>query len=319
MMRTVVFVLAFGALAASLATSGCQSCPDGNAGGSLYCHAASCATGESVCGGACSDLQSDRDNCGACGKACGDGMSCYGGQCAESCTGTETRCGGTCTDTTSDPTNCGQCGMACPQTQTCNASTCSCPVGDLVCGGLCTNPLKDNTHCGATADCLGANAGKVCGANEACSGGQCLSTRFYRGSLPQSMGRWTYGGVLGLTGANTDCNTHFPGTEVCTYAKLTSAAAKGELVNAADYNGVAVTQWWMDNAAALGNERCNFAEQEAIPWSYQTAHFGHVSHYVTLTPATGAISAELTGTIAGGTGLCSQTRFVACCSINTAP
>lgn len=319
MVRTLLFVTALGALGAATATSGCESCPDGNAGGSLYCHAAECSADETVCAGACSNLQTDRDNCGECGKVCGDGMSCSQGACVEACSGTETRCGGTCTDTAADPANCGQCGVTCSTSQVCNGGVCGCAAGAVVCAGLCTDPMTDKDHCGATADCLGTNTGTKCGANEACSGGQCLSTRVYRGSLPQSTGRWMYGGLIGLDGANAECNTHFAGSKVCSADKLMMAQAKGELVNAADYNGVAVTDWWIDDPLASPDARCNATEAENVPWSYATAHKGHYSKYVTLTPATGTITPVMTGDLTARTGLCAQSRFVACCSINTAP
>ncbi|MCX5744281.1 MAG: hypothetical protein NT062_17465 [Proteobacteria bacterium] len=317
-MRIFVLVIA-GVIGGGLATSGCESCPDGASGGSLYCHAETCRAEETTCAGICADLQNDRDNCGACGTSCGDGMSCSQGQCSESCAGTETRCNGTCTDTTSDPTNCGTCGTTCSASQTCNNGTCGCPTGDLVCGGLCTDPATDEQHCGATSDCLGNNAGTICSANQACSGGACVSTLFYRGSLPASTGRWTYGGVLGLDGANADCNLHFAGSQVCSADKLALAQAKNELINATDYNNVAVTDWWIDDPTATPDARCNFVSQENLPWTYQTAHLGHYSKFVSLTPATGVITPVQTGNIAASTGLCSQTRFVACCSIATAP
>jgi hypothetical protein len=39
-----------------------------------------CAEGLTYCGGACVDLQSDPNNCGACGASCaGGGGTCVGG------------------------------------------------------------------------------------------------------------------------------------------------------------------------------------------------------------------------------------------------
>jgi hypothetical protein len=40
-----------------------------------------CNPGEAVCGDACVDLQSDPDNCGGCGKACGPDDTCEAGTC----------------------------------------------------------------------------------------------------------------------------------------------------------------------------------------------------------------------------------------------
>ncbi|MBX3212557.1 MAG: hypothetical protein KF850_11025 [Labilithrix sp.] len=42
-----------------------------------------CSAGETACGtgSECANLQTDRDNCGACGKSCGGGLACGGGKC----------------------------------------------------------------------------------------------------------------------------------------------------------------------------------------------------------------------------------------------
>lgn len=305
----------------TLINLGCQSCPDGNAENSLFCHGASCSAEETVCGGACSNLQSDRDNCGACGTACGDGLVCSFGACVEGCEGGLVSCGGSCVDQSSDEANCGGCGNAeslfvCAPGETCTDGVCGCGAGELVCAGTCTNPQTDNAHCGATGDCLGANAGETCGSNQACLNGDCVSTLIYRGSLPATTGRWNYQNVLGMTGANNECAARWPGSAVCTYEKLLAASTKAtpETINAADFNAVAVTSWWVDDAAALGTQRCQ-SNADGIPWSYGTADQGHVGKFVTLTPATGAITALQTGTLPS----CNGTRNVACCSILTAP
>ena len=38
-----------------------------------------CAAGLTACGMACRDLQTDRLNCGACGRACAAGEACTAG------------------------------------------------------------------------------------------------------------------------------------------------------------------------------------------------------------------------------------------------
>lgn len=316
-MRHLVFgLLLFGVFV----SHGCQSCPDGNADNSLYCHA-TCATGETVCGGACSNLMADRDNCGACGTQCGDGLVCSAGACVEGCAAGLVNCAGSCVDTATDKANCGGCSAddsvhLCAADETCNNGTCGCGPDDIVCNGVCTNPDTSQMYCGASGSCTGANAGEMCDGNEACLNGQCVSKLIYRGSLPATTGRWTYMGMLGLNGANADCAAHWPGSAVCTYDKLLAASTKTipETTNATDYNNVPVTEWWVDDAAALGTQRCQ-SNADAIPWSYATADQGHVGKYVTLTAATGAISALTTE----GLPSCNKNRFVACCSIITAP
>jgi hypothetical protein len=85
-----------------------------------------CGPGQAVCdaSGACFDLTSDPNNCGACGNVCASG-SCVAGQCQPASTPTCTAaCNGVCTDLTSDPNNCGACGNACPLGQKCLSSVC---------------------------------------------------------------------------------------------------------------------------------------------------------------------------------------------------
>jgi len=299
----------------------CDSCPDGNASDSVYCHAASCATDETVCAGACSNLQSDRDNCGSCGNACGDGLVCSLGMCVEGCDNGLAQCAGACVDLATDTDNCGGCGVddsshVCTPDQMCNTGVCGCGPTDIVCNGTCTNPNTSQNFCGATGACSGATAGDMCTNEEACVNGTCTSKLIYRGSLPASTGRWTYTGVLGLDGANADCEAHWPGSAICPYDKLLAASMKAtpETINATDYNNNPVTTWWIDDATAVDNERC-VSNQDAIPWSYATADQGHVGKSVVLTPATGAISALQTDALPS----CKQARFVPCCSLVPAP
>jgi hypothetical protein len=316
--------LLLGVMALGLASAGCQACPDGNKGNSLFCHGASCAADETICAGACSNLQSDRDNCGQCGMQCGDGLVCSFGACAEGCAGGLVNCGGNCVDETMDTRNCGGCGTTdtthvCALSETCNNGVCGCAATDITCAGVCTNPATSNTNCGASGTCAGTNAGTMCQANEACLAGTCTSKLIYRGSLPGGTGRWQYQATLGLNGAIADCAAHWPGSTVCTYAKLLAASTKAtpETLNATDYNGVAVAQWWMDDPTiTAGTEGRCMSNADQAPWTYATADQGHVGSHVVLTPGTGAISAQTLETI--GTG-CNQIRNVPCCSIVTAP
>ena len=313
-------LLAALATASFLVLGSCQDCPDGNAGDSLFCHAGDCAAGEMVCSGVCSNPQTDRDNCGECGNTCGDGLVCSGGQCVEGCAGGGVSCGGVCVDTQTDEMNCGACGPTgpehvCDAGESCVGGGCVCTSG-VVCAGACTDPMTSNTHCGATTDCLGGNAGTACMPTEGCVGGACVSRFIYRGSLKASTGRWSFQGMLGLNGANAECNARWPGSQVCSYQKLMMAATRAvpETVDAKDYENNAVASWWIDDPTALPTQRCQ-SNQDAIPWSYGTADQGHVGKYVTLTPATGAISELTTGVLPS----CNGSRHVACCSTVIAP
>ncbi len=53
----------------------------------------------------------DRDNCGACGNACAEGVRCIDGSCG--CPPGKTDCRGACVDTSIDDGNCGACGNFC--------------------------------------------------------------------------------------------------------------------------------------------------------------------------------------------------------------
>src|SRR5262249_53939909 len=55
------------------------------------------------------------------------------------------------------------------------------------------------------------------------------------GALPQTLGRFNFGGDIGLPGALTHCHMIFgASTHVCTYADLQSAAAAGDLAGLTD-------------------------------------------------------------------------------------
>src|ERR1700722_10614410 len=74
----------------------------------------------SRCSGLCTDLQTDVNNCGTCGHACGGAAgasaSCVGGACVCNADAGSSMCGSTCVDTLTDPTNCGACHHVCQTT-----------------------------------------------------------------------------------------------------------------------------------------------------------------------------------------------------------
>jgi hypothetical protein len=43
-----------------------------------------CAASQEICGNTCTDVSSDRDNCGSCGNSCPGSASCYSGKCSGS-------------------------------------------------------------------------------------------------------------------------------------------------------------------------------------------------------------------------------------------
>jgi ice-binding like protein/stigma-specific protein Stig1 len=125
---------------------------------------------DTVCGASCTDTNSDRDNCGACGKACAKNESCNAGSCS-ACS--HTMCGGSCVDLESDAANCGACGRACNAGDTCVGGLCGscCTNGNTICQGVggaensCVNFKWDPNNCGA--------CGNRCTATEMCTDSSC--------------------------------------------------------------------------------------------------------------------------------------------------
>lgn len=125
-----------------------------------------CGPGLENCGGTCVSLLSSRENCGACGAACGRLETCSGG--ARECRINIAACDGLCTDFARDPDHCGSCDNACAADQLCDAielCVASCPVGKIVCDRACVFLDSDTYHCGA--------CGNACAPGERCRGGQC--------------------------------------------------------------------------------------------------------------------------------------------------
>lgn len=123
-----------------------------------------CDRVRTACGFQCMDLQSDPDNCGACGVRCAFNEAC---------------CGGMCTSPIRDPANCGGCGIACDPP---NHNTMTCSTGK--CGiGVCDSGWADCNHNTAdgcetsitTTDNCGA-CGNKCPTCAHCVNGACTYT-----------------------------------------------------------------------------------------------------------------------------------------------
>ena len=84
---------------------------------------ACCPTGAACCNGTCTNLNSDANNCGACGYVCPAGTICSNGSCV-ACNFPFIACNGVCVDPTSDRNNCGGCGAQCAPDEACISGSC---------------------------------------------------------------------------------------------------------------------------------------------------------------------------------------------------
>jgi hypothetical protein len=116
-----------------------------------------------LCGDVYVDLESDRNNCGACGNSCAWDSECVAGECI--CPGTATACGDICVELNDNPKNCGACGNVCGADQWCDGGACTGVCDGTICDGWCTNLMTSEGACGA--------CGVQCGPNETCNGGVC--------------------------------------------------------------------------------------------------------------------------------------------------
>jgi hypothetical protein len=146
-----------------IASARCAVATGGSDGGTAL---ATCCDGAKLCDGICSDLQTDANNCGACGKHCSASEMCSAGACGR-CPATSAQCPGQCANLQGDPFNCGACGHACAASQSCVAGTCGACDGTL-CANACVELRTDEANCGA--------CGHACAADECCHAGSC-STR----------------------------------------------------------------------------------------------------------------------------------------------
>jgi len=128
-----------------------------------------CSPGQTLCSGACVELQRDPLHCGACGAACASGEVCDAGRCALRCPTGQAVCAGVCRDTAVDRAHCGACGTACAEGEVCDRGACrlSCGAGLAACGGACRNLQSDPAHCGACS--------LACAAGQSCVAGACVS------------------------------------------------------------------------------------------------------------------------------------------------
>lgn len=86
--------------------------------------APNCAEGETACADHCVNVASSKNNCGACGTICGEGLVCDVGVCHPACRAGRVECNGGCIDIASDDRGCGGCGVQCEAPAKCRGGVC---------------------------------------------------------------------------------------------------------------------------------------------------------------------------------------------------
>jgi stigma-specific protein Stig1 len=195
-----------------------------------------CPPGQILCAGECTDVATNADDCGGCGRSCEAGVQCHSGVCGgeDRCPTGMVDCDGECRDLSGDPEQCGGCVHAvCGSHEACVDGVCACRPGLTECGGAgCVDTRTDPAHCGAcdtpcsgtcvagscaqqctgegnVADCDGAcvdldqdpldcgECGRTCSRDQVCIGGEC----------------WDYEPAVGCDSCAT-CDV-CPGPETC--------------------------------------------------------------------------------------------------------
>lgn len=126
-----------------------------------------------ICGGACVDLATNANNCGACGNVCPTGGVCTSGICG--CPAGSVMCSGptgpVCTNVASSPTNCGACGNVCGTGMACVSGMCT--FAPSSCSDGIKNGTETGIDCGGGA-CPRCGTGRTCVTNSDCLSSICL-------------------------------------------------------------------------------------------------------------------------------------------------
>ena len=134
---------------------------------------------DACCNQQCVSLETDPNNCGACGNQCKPGHDCIEGQCQ--CDEGETNCSGTCVDTETDNNNCGSCGTVCGDCETCQGGECQpveCGADEICCQHHCVAQCGGGPPDPQTCECDPCNGqanGLSCGPQQVCCDQLCTS------------------------------------------------------------------------------------------------------------------------------------------------
>jgi hypothetical protein len=158
----IIAAVAYFALSGSTHSAGTQNNTVAPQGSGILPFSSQCSAGMSLCRGKCVNLQTDSDNCGACGFSVPYGQICKNGRFSSSS-------GGNDSGVSSAPAGTTPAGSAIPSATTAAVQV-SCPSGRSSCSGTCRDLLNDPENCGS------------CG-NNCPSGQNCLNARCF---LPTS-------------------------------------------------------------------------------------------------------------------------------------
>jgi hypothetical protein len=133
-----------------------------------------------------------------------------------------------------------------------------------------------------------------------------------KGSLTATGGRFNYNLTLGLPGANSACNTNFPGTHACTYSELQAAQTACNLPGLKDTSLMTVTSFWAIDGTQPILQQCNDdapVTGSGLNWEYGTAHTLSRGQRVALNNAAGTLGVLQTSVQCNIAG----TSWVGCC------
>lgn len=202
-----------------------------------------CMPGRTECSGECRDLATDGENCGSCGRACGDKEQCVAGTCRKvecvadkDCTDSRMCTGGLCSckpglatcftqcvDVRNDPWNCGSCGHVCWKYEQCIDGTCTdpgtcltdvecpptyrCAVGACVCPeplGVCGTECVDVRS--DPRHCF--NCSTSCKPGNLCVMGMCVAKKTCGSSSDCPKGHTCTGGACTCGAGLIDCGAN---------------------------------------------------------------------------------------------------------------
>jgi len=116
-----------------------------------------------------------------------------------------------------------------------------------------------------------------------------------KGSLTATAGRFNYNLTIGLPGANSACNTNFPGTHACTYSELQAAQAAGDLAGLKDTACNTVTSFWAIDSSQPPLQQCQDDVVSFLNWEYATAHTASRGQKVALNNPAGTLGVLQSG------------------------